>query len=1281
MPAMSSGQLPLPAAPLHHNQQLFSDHYLDVLLPGRADWRLLADEAAACRPRVAALVAGFAPSKIEAQTEHELVRPILAALGHTFEVQAPLATPLGTKKPDYVFYRDAAALNANKGAVLDEARLAAGGLAVGEVKYWDRPLDVTLSEKGDPFENRNPAYQIAFYMLHSGAAWGILTNGRLWRLYQRDSAHKLERFYEVDLPALLAADDPAAFVYFYGFFRRAAFDPGPLGLAELLAASRDYATAVGDTLKGQVYEALRGLAQGFLDYPPNGLTPDAATLKAIYDHALIVLYRLLFVFYAEARGLLPVGERELYRSRYSLYAIARDVARDLTGGVHLLPGSATLWPRLVELFRIIDAGSPPLQVATFNGGLFDPDKYPFLARCTVGDAHLQQAIDRLARVAGQFIDYRDLAERHLGTIYEGLLEYHLEPERPLGSSETLKVCLVNDRGERHATGSYYTPDYIVKYIVEQAVGPALRAAVADKADDRSRIAAVLDVNVLDPAMGSGHFLVEATETIARFLVDLDVRPDERPTTKDERRLRDDPQSDLAYWKRRVAQSCIYGVDLNPLAVDLAKLSLWLITAAKDRPLSFLDHHLRAGDSLVGARLADLLHVKPDRSRRPVRSRGTRAEAAGQMGLFAEDAFRRSLSQAVDFLWLIEDNRAETVADVKQQEQLYAAVRAALNRKYGRLADLATATRFGLAVADALWGPLAEYAAGKGVAAFPKFDALLAQADDLARRQRFFHWELEFPEVFFDRHGQPLGARGGFDAVIGNPPYVRQEALASRKPFLAADYPDVYQGTADLFVYFFAQGMRQLRAGGRLSYIASNSWLRANYASALRAYLRSQATVETLVDVGDNRVFADAPDVYPAVLVVRKAPPPADYTAQAAVFTRGEGVKQFASQVAAKLIPVSIHDQPDAGWQLGDDAGRRVFAKLMAGGRPLGEVVEGRIYYGVKTGLNEAFIIDRATRDQWVKTDAACATIVRPIVNGEDIRPWFVEDEGRWLIFTRRGIDVDSFPQIKTHLERFRARLEPKPVDWNNATPWPGRKPGPYQWYEIQDTVAYYQEFEKPKILWPEMAKYPRFTLVEPGVVGNKTTFMVPGENPYLLGVLMTRATWFAISQICAPIGERAGMLRYMLSEQFMSRLPIPDAPAAEREAIGGLALAITAQARARYALHRQTRHRILDLRAGSTDSQKPGGAGLNQKLTAWWELDFPTFRGEIQKIFRRDIPLKERDEWEAWLAERRSQHDRLTAEIVRLETDLNRRVYGLFDLNAGEVKLIEASTKYRYGEV
>ncbi len=1309
---MSSIQLPLPAGPHHRNQQLFSDYYLDTLLPQRGDWQMLSAAAEAAKAQIKAIFAGFTPSKNEAQTEHELVRPILAVLGHTFEVQAPLATAQGTKKPDYILYRDVSALNANKGAVLDETRLAAGGLAVGEAKYWERPLDVTLQDAhraGDPFDNRNPSYQIAFYMQHSGVTWGVLTNGRLWRLYHRDTSHKLDRYYEVDLPALLASEDPAAFLYFYAFFRRAAFDPGPLALTALLQASRDYATGVSETLKAQVYEALRHLAQGFLDYAGNRLTPDAETLKAIYGHSLIVLYRLLFVFYAEARGLLPVAESELYRGRYSLYAIARDVARDLRSGVHLLPTSATLWPRLAELFHIIDAGSPPLHVATFNGGLFDPRRHAFLEETTVGDGHLQAAIDRLARVDGQFIDYRDLAERHLGTIYEGLLEYHLvltSPPGPLSSPERSaaqerrggEVALENDKGERHATGSYYTPDYIVKYIVEQAVGPALAAAVVGKRDDRARIEAVLSVNVLDPAMGSGHFLVEATEYIARFLVDLGVTVEgsrfkvegataapPQPST-----LNLQPEPDLAYWKRRVAQSCIYGVDLNPLAVDLAKLSLWLITAAKDRPLSFLDHHLRAGNSLVGARLADLTDARNARnqvSRTTARSRNLvssaarkaqQAEAAGQIGLFAEDDFRQSMSGAVGSLWLIEGNPALDVAQVKEQEQLYAGLRRDFTERYARLADLSAANRFGLGVDAALWGPLAEYAAKRGLAAFPKFDAWLAEADALARRHRFFHWELEFPEVFFDRHGQPLGEHAGFDAVIGNPPYVRQELLKPSKPFFESTFAS-FHSTADLYLYFYEQGLRLLQGSGRLAYISSGTFARGNFAVPFRKWLPTQAQLDTVIDFGENQPFPGAEMVRPSIVVLRKTP-------QAEAFRSLFIADQVPSDLRQAVDIDGVDCDPDAlrqpEWSFQPAASTRLLNHLLSAGRRLVDVLDRCFYLGVKTGLNEAFIIDQVTRDRILQISPNASGVIKRSVRGEDLRPWYQENEGRYMIVLPAGWTRAQLGDKQTEADAWRWLNDSYPGVAQHLNPFveAARKRqdvGDY-WWELR-ACDYYGAFDKPKVFWPDIAKLPRFSWDESGTYMNNTGYLASTEDPAILGILQSRVTWFTISQIAQPLRLRAGLWQFRLFPQFLGRLPIPDAPAADRDAIGGLAMQITAQAQARYALHRQTRHRILtDLGAAGKGGVTPF---LNQKLTAWWELDFPAFRGEIRKVYRQEIPLKERDAWEAWLAEHRDRHDQLTAAIVGLETDLNRRVYTLFDLSAAEIKLIEASTKYRYGEV
>ncbi len=1254
------------AAPPHNNAQLFSDYFLDTTLPRSNAWKMLAADPAvkASKAAIAALFARFVPSANEAQTEHELVRPVLELLGHTFEVQAALATPDGAKRPDYVLYVDAAARDRQKNRMLTDALPGAGALAVGDAKYWDRPLDTTLRAGSDPFNNKNPSYQIAFYMQHSGVTWGVLTNGRLWRLYHKNSAHKLDRYYEVDLLALAGGTDDDAFLYFYAFFHRRAFNAGPLALDELLRQSAQYARGVSETLKTQVYEALRHLAQGFLDHPANGLSTDAASLKAIYDNSLIALYRLLFILYAEARELLPVRESADYRDEYSLMAIKEEVRKNLVAGRHLLTGTKRIWHKLTELFDIINLGSPPLKVGTFNGGLFDPRRHPFLDQYAVGDAHLQWAIDKLARVEGDFIDYRDLAERHLGTIYEGLLEYHLVLLAEPGL-DGWRVDLVNDKGERKSSGSYYTPDFIVKTIVDAAVGPALREATAGASTDDARVQAVLALNVLDPAMGSGHFLVEVVEYVARYLVDLGIAPSGNGKWTDE--------GDMAYWKRRVVQSVIYGVDLNPLAVELAKLSLWLVTVAKDRPLSFLDHHLRAGNSLIGEQLDAVRAFAQAKPKKRVR---VDLSLAPQEPLFEEEELRRSMSLAVDSMWIIEDNPALTVEDVKEQERVYSDLRTTLTAKYKRLADLVTASNLGMEIARALRKPLADHATARSATGLRKLDEILLQAEAIASANRVFHWQIEFPEVFYDREGRSLGEGAGFSAVVGNPPYVRQEELGQFKTYFQSHYPDVYKGTADLFVYFFGQGLNLLKTGTRLGYIASNSWLRANYAAPLRSYLRNKVSVETLIDLGDNRVFEDAPDLVPAIPIVCKAAPDAAQTAQVAVFTRGEGLDNFERRLADKFIPVSIHDQNDEGWQLGAGAERVLFAKLMRQGTPLGNIVDSEIRRGVLTGYNEAFIIDTMTRNAIVAASPASATIIRPLINGEDVRTWYCEDSESWLIFTRHGTDIDLYPAVKSHLEQYKERLMPKPREWPVKQKWLGRKEGSYKWFEIQDSVSYYAKFDGKKIFWPELAKYPRFAIAGEFMIGNKTTFMIPTGDYALLGVLMSRTNWFLISNLCTPLGERAGSIRYTLSEQFIERLPIPQTTSDDRTTLSALAQRITEQAKARYALQRETRARI------ATDLTPPDGGGkINNALTAWWTLGFAAFRAEVNKALRADIPVRDRAGWETYLGEQRAKHDALTGDIVRLETELNAHVYRLFDLSAVEIGLIEASTKYQYGEV
>ncbi|HJT59404.1 MAG TPA: N-6 DNA methylase [Ktedonobacteraceae bacterium] len=1298
-------QLPLSAA-RHSNSRLFSDHYLDHILPEH--WGSLRDEAARVMQQLQQRYAQFTPSSNEAQTEDDWIKPILHILGHTFEVQAPLKVPDGTQRPDYLFYRDEAAKAAHKNKTVTAEGITRDAFAVGDAKYWERPLDQTLTsgKSGDSFSNKNPSYQIFFYMLHSGLPWGILTNGRQWRLYHSSTAHKLEVYYEVDLPALLESNDVESFLYFYTFFRRAAFDTGPLSLDTILTASTEYAQGVSESLRQQVYDALRFVGQGFLEYPDNHLLPTPEICKLIYDNSLILLYRLLFILYAEARDLLPLQDNTSYRRKYSLDAIKKDVVTELNAGL-ILHTSGLFWIRLKELFKAINSGNPPLNVTNFNGGLFDPQRHSFLEQYVVGDVSLCRAIDKLARVHLQYVDYRDLAERHLGTIYEGLLEYTLrvatEPMVELKSSSRIvpaagvpkkdiaaefrpgEVYLVTDRGERKLTGSYYTPDYIVKYMVDSTVRPLLDEAIREAQSDSERIQAVLAINVLDPSMGSGHFPVEVTEYIARYLVELGVQPEEATEAPASRAVDGTGEADLTYWKRRVAQQCIYGVDLNPLAVELAKLSLWLVTVAKDRPLSFLDHHLRTGNALIGSWLSEVAagqHPKAKSAQKRAKQAHESEEVqkeAGQLALaLLDDEFRQDTSHALDSIAAIEGNRGITIKDVKAQEAAYEQLRRSFSEKYLKLANLGAALYYNLEIGSDIWRPMANYALQRNVeeAQLQQFENWLTQAIQLAEKKDFFHWELEFPNIFFDSNGQPLGDRAGFDVVIGNPPYVRQEQLSADKPFYQDRY-EVYHGVADLFVYFFAQGLRLLRKDGRLAYISSNAWLRANYATSLRQYLRTQTTIETIVDLGDNRVFADAPDMTPSIQIVQKTQPTDGYIAQVAVFGRGEGISSFRDRLDDKLFPLSIHDQLDRGWQISRDSSRVLLAKLLAVGRPLIEVVEKQMYYGIKTGLNEAFIITQSTRDRLVKDDPACTNIIKPVLRGEDLRPWFQENEGRWLICLPYGWTMGTFSDLKSDEMLAWEKLATKHsglAAYLESFAEAGRKrqdKGQF-WWELRP-CDYYDAFEQPKILWPDISKSPRFSWGEPGIYLGNTGYCIPTDSYTLLGILSSRTIWYLISRISQPLGERAGVLRYRLIRQYMERLPIPPLTDSQRTHIGNLAQQLTATARERYDVRRKTTHRI------ERDLGTPN-AKLNQKLAEWWQLPFSEFRAELTKVFKRDIPLKERDDWEALLRERTAEIEQLTNKIVALETELNAAVYDVFGLDDAERRLVEEETKYGYGE-
>ncbi len=926
------------------NRGLFSDHFLKARLPQWKEWQQ-GEELVTFRKQLLSLYESaklILPLLNEPQTEKEFVQPVLDLLGYanSYIVQAPTQVGEHTNRPDYALFPDPTAKNkAYKKLKNNDYALCIG---VADAKYWERELDLARSSDRDTFTNQNPSFQIANYLTGTKQTWGILTNGRLWRLYSAKSHLPLGNYYQVDLVQLLDSTEEGL-KYFYLFFRKAALIQvdGKSFLDRLLEDSNQYAVELETDIKERAYEVVEVLCRGFAaDFSNNQLTE--SMLKTIYDNSLTLLYRLLFVFYAEARELLPLTTNQSYRDNYSIHKLTQKIDETLTKGQQLSSKSPSYYQRISSLFKLINVGDTDLGVPEYNGGLFDPEEHPFLEKHAIADAFLVQAIHQLARIPDKklgrevAVDYNTLSERHLGSIYEGLLEF--KPRIAASDLVTIKdkgsikyaladkypdkkiaykkgeLYLANDKGERKASGSYYTPEYIVNYIVENTLDPltkeahekvkALKPEVdksiakweklkeqkqdlepTDKyghkiAEERERLLApYLSLKVLDPAMGSGHFLARAMDFLAEAIAtDPYIKPP----------LKIGEDSELTYYRRRVVESCIYGVDLNPLAVELAKLTLWLGTMAKSKPLSFLNHHLRVGNSLIGARVADLDEIPKVKGKKSKAIDLSRAPV--QLGLFQE-AFNKKLYDLLQNRALIAQLPTETLEDVHKKEKWERDFEHNMQR-FRTLADLWVSTYFGNSAAWDEYNTLVEnLQSPEPQWAKPLQKESVQKAIAMGEERHFFHWELEFPEVFYDEKGNRK-VNAGFDAVIGNPPYVNAIELERtlspyEKPFWKTKFLSA-AGAFDLYLLFFELGLSLVAPSRTTALITPNKYLSAPYATAFRNLIISQHKLISVYDCSRVKVFED-PSVYPVVSTfVRGDGKPDKYHVKITTLESGKG---------------------------------------------------------------------------------------------------------------------------------------------------------------------------------------------------------------------------------------------------------------------------------------------------------------------------------------------------------------------------------------------------------
>jgi len=901
------------------NRDLFSNHYLEDHLPDTDAWNRVSEaELRDAHERITSLwerERDTAPKRNESQLEETFIRPVFRALGIPFEVEETVER--GQRRPDYGFFESEEAARGAFGRRDEGGDFYESAVAVADAKRWGRGLD-TRGERERDFEN--PSYQIHVYLQETATQWAVLTNGKQWRLYYGPTSHRLDSYYEIDLPAVLEAGDLEAFKYFYLFFRQEAFLPDAGGdsfLDDVYDGSNVFAQELGEDVQDNVYEAIKVLAEGFLQYPDNDLSAGAldeadlladdraefadGRLALVHDASLIYLYRLIFVLYAESEGRdLLDTDNDVYAAEYSLNGLKQEVAekRDRSD-VAYHDWQNGLWSRLEDLFALVDRGSeaagiPPeqLQVPAYNGGLFRTDPEPddsrearFLARYEVGDAHLAEVVDLLARSENatgggkSFVDYSSLDIRHLGSIYEGLLEYDLNvADEPLTLDDgeyapadpddevavaSGDVYLTTDSGERKATGSYYTPEYVVEYIVETTLGPVvddiyedLLAADPWGQEGGGQFAAdfaerVFELKILDPAMGSGHFLTSAVDYLAREIVDAQERQAEQQGVESIDRTRD-----VNWARRQVAQRCIYGVDRNPLAVELAKVSLWLRTLAADQPLAFLDHHLKTGNSLVGSDIEDVLSARES------------ATDEGQLTL--RQSFARTRQRALEHVMdrfrdlLSTDN--ESLADVKRMEAAFEGVRDdPLYRRLLAMANVHTAAAFGVDVpgdADERMAEALRDDSWADVADQDWFERAQAMAED----ERFFHWELEFPVAFYDETGTRRDD-AGFDVVLGNPPYVNIELIPDDHVAYYREAFATAQRRLNLYVLFAERALSLSRAGGRHSFIVPDKLLSETYATNWRRLVLDEHALGSVLDLRDETVFPDA-SVDPVVYAVQ-----------------------------------------------------------------------------------------------------------------------------------------------------------------------------------------------------------------------------------------------------------------------------------------------------------------------------------------------------------------------------------------------------------------------------
>ncbi|GAB3503671.1 TaqI-like C-terminal specificity domain-containing protein [Spirosoma knui] len=819
-----------------------------------------------------------------------------------------------------------------------------------------------------------------------------------------------------------------------------------------------------------------------------------------------------------------------------------------------------------SLFEITD-----LEDATINiNGLDDSLNLPLLRNSVLKENPAYRNTDELGTMAYlfAFLDAYDFASESR----EGILEKN----RTLINASVLGLIFEKING--YKDGSFYTPGFITEYMCRETIRKAVVqkfneakgwackdfAELEDKDFDRTEANTLInEVRICDPAVGSGHFLVSALNELIAIKSDLGVLQDETgkrlkgysvSILNDELIVQDEDETPFTYVlqatgkptperqrvqktlfheKQTIIENCLFGVDINPNSVKICRLRLWIELLKNAyytdesgftelETLPNIDINIKQGNSLLSK--FSLTEDLTDVFQKQKFSLSAYKKAVAD---YKNAPNKEAKTELLRFINEIKSQFRETVYKRDPRRKKLLDLR-------GKRALLEVNTDiFGNPIKDP---KLVETEKKRFDKAIEQAETEIAEVENNALYRGSFEWRFEFPEVLNEK-----GDYIGFDVVIGNPPYIRQEDLGESKTLLKKNFPKTYAGTADLYVMFIEHGIRILRPMGQFTYITPNKWLKAGYAENMRKWLKTLA-VEHIADFGDLPVFDEA-TTYPSIIRIQNDLTRGSFKSvliNSLNYTNG-----LAAFIEATTFEIVVDSLQDEGWQLTNLEVKQLTAKIQAAGKPLGEYVNGKIYYGIKTGLNEAFIIDDVTKNKLIAEDARSADVIKPYLGGRDIKRYEVPKTNKYLIYIpwhfplhndsaikgssleAEALFKENYPSVFNHLYQFKTKLQAR----NQAEV--GIR---YEWYALQRWASdYYQEFEVNKIIFPDIGIRVQAAYDDKSSYCVNTAYFIPKDDKYLLALLNSKVVLYFYKILSTAI--RGGYLRFF--KQYVEQIPVP----------------------------------------------------------------------------------------------------------------------------------------------